>query len=368
MKSSNSPFRRVAKDLSVALLACLLPALCSSFAASAQSQAPSVETPAAVTIRKDQPDARETWRRALLRIPRPKRGCFAASYPKLEWREVACTAAPNVPYQPKSDAVGGKTDYSASVSNLLTMAEGGFGTSRVTSETGYAHGQPPELSNTYSIQINTSPFVTTACSGAADPSSCKGWQQFLYTSAGTAAFMQYWLVKYATTCPDGWHTYKQDCYRNSPAVTVPTVPITSLSSTVLTGSVNASTDTPDFSVGSSVYSTSGDDSVLYLSNGWNTAEFNIFGDCCGSVANFNAGAILFVNMHVDNGSSNAPNCIMEGFTGESNNLTLTGESLVVLLTSLPGIVFAETNDPPYSAPTCYAFNAASSKASQAAEH
>jgi hypothetical protein len=48
------------------------------------------------------------------------------------------------------------------------------------------------------------------------------------------------------------------------------------------------------------------------------------GDCCGSEATFNAGAKLGVNTVVHDGTTNAPTCVVDGYTGETNNLTLVG--------------------------------------------
>ena len=39
----------------------------------------------------------DAWRRSMERVPFPKKGCFKASYPGTEWREVTCTAAPTRP-------------------------------------------------------------------------------------------------------------------------------------------------------------------------------------------------------------------------------------------------------------------------------
>ena len=37
---------------------------------------------------------REAWRKAMVKIPLPKNGCFQASYPNKEWQEVPCSKAP----------------------------------------------------------------------------------------------------------------------------------------------------------------------------------------------------------------------------------------------------------------------------------
>src|SRR5262245_30557636 len=37
---------------------------------------------------------RKEWNDSMLRKPVPKKGCFNAAYPSLEWKEVACVAPP----------------------------------------------------------------------------------------------------------------------------------------------------------------------------------------------------------------------------------------------------------------------------------
>jgi len=36
---------------------------------------------------------REAWRKAMVRTPLPKKGCFQVSYPNKEWKEIACSNA-----------------------------------------------------------------------------------------------------------------------------------------------------------------------------------------------------------------------------------------------------------------------------------
>jgi hypothetical protein len=62
--------------------------------------------------------------------------------------------------------------------------------------------------NAFSLQLNSSFFTsTTACSGAAYPATCKGWEQFVHSNlAAQCAFIQYWLIAYNAPCPIGWLT------------------------------------------------------------------------------------------------------------------------------------------------------------------
>src|SRR2546425_7179839 len=49
---------------------------------------------------------REAWRKSMARHPLPKKGCFTASYPSTEWKEVPCSTAP-LPLHPPQEG-GGK--------------------------------------------------------------------------------------------------------------------------------------------------------------------------------------------------------------------------------------------------------------------
>ena len=66
------------------------------------------------------------------------------------------------------------------------------------------------------------------------------------------------------------------------------------------------------------------DSILNLAAAWQAVEFILVGDCCNSQANFNAGSTVVVRTTVHNGTTNAPTCLLTGYTGETNNLTLVG--------------------------------------------
>jgi hypothetical protein len=188
--------------------------------------------------------------------------------------------------------------------------------SGVTSDT------DPGGQSAFSLQLNTSFFDTTVCPSTSP--GCQGWQQFIYSNMGVA-FMQYWLLNYGQPCPSGWNTYGSDCWENSAnAAAVPVQPISNLANlSVTANAASGGTDSVVFSTGTVIYSASGPDSILKLSQGWNTAEYNLVGDCCGTESSFNAGSTIVVKTSVDNGTTNAPVCVQEGFTGETNNLTLT---------------------------------------------
>jgi len=279
---------------------------------------------------------RETWRKSLVQAPLPKKGCFKVSYPSKQWQEVACTKAPERPYPPakgkRPQTVGNGTDVSAQVtSGHISSAEGSF-----NSVTGVTSAS----SDTFSLQLNTSPFSTSVCSGH---SGCQGWQQYVYSNSGVV-FIQYWLLNYNATCPSGWNTYGGDCWENGPsAASVPVQAITNLVNITLTGTANAGgMDNFHMAVGSDIYSGANEDSILDLAQGWTAVEYNIVGDGGGSGISFNNGSTIVVKTSVNNGTSNAPSCIEEGFTGETNNLNLVNPCCPYG-GATPNIQFMQTN-------------------------
>src|SRR5947199_3329447 len=66
---------------------------------------------------------RVQWQKDIGKVPLPKKGCFSASYPKKEWKEVPCTPPSKFPNPPRSgprpNVVGNGNDISAQVTGLL---------------------------------------------------------------------------------------------------------------------------------------------------------------------------------------------------------------------------------------------------------
>jgi hypothetical protein len=300
--------------------------------ASAGSLSPAFAAPTADAAQ------REAWRETIVRTATPEEGCFQASYPSIEWKQVQCTAAPNRPYMPRSGAVsltvGDGLDYAATVPALLTGSVGTFPT--VTGVTSEKDGG----ANVYSIQLNSNFMSTAACNGI---SGCQSWQQFVYSSSSRSAFMQYWLINFGT-CPAGWNTFTPDCFKNSRAVTVPKQAITELANLKISGSaVTMGTDTLVFTTETQAYSTTGKDTVVDLATDWHASEFNVIGDGGGSKATFNKGSSVTVKIAVTDGSTAKPSCggVHAGTTGETNNLTLKACSGAG--GSSPSIQFIESN-------------------------
>jgi len=289
-------------------------------------------------------EARDNWRKSMTRVHIPRKGCFTASYPSMEWQETGCTVAPLVPHphpgakhaHPETVGDGGVYgDDTAEVTGVLSSAEGSFATvSGLTS------------ASTYSLQLNANTFTTSACSGAASPSSCRGWQQFVFSRSASQVFMQYWLLDWGTTCPGGWNTYNNgviNCWKNSSASSVPALSLSDLPSLSVTAETSGGTDTVILSTQSGNISAVGSDSVLDLAAGWNAAEFNVFGDCCSDEATFNTGSTFVVQTSVNNGTTNAPSCPATSTTGETNSLSIVG-SCCVYGGASPKIQFMESND------------------------
>jgi hypothetical protein len=318
---------------------------------------------------------RETWRKAMVRTPLPKRGCFQVSYPNKEWREVACSKAPARPVHPQRGGGnppvvggGGATDWSAESAGTITTAEGSFlSTNGVTSETDSLDG----LANSFSLQLNTRPITNSTtvalCKGAAVPSSCQGWAQFVYSNNApspycTCGYIQYWLVPYGgATCPSGWSPDVGDCYLNGNPVPISGVTIANLGLMTVTGEASGGTDTAIVDNGSGTLTATNSDSAVDLEQSWNVAEFNVFGNGGGSQAVFNGGSTgstIDVETSIIDGTTNPPACLDQSFTGESNNLNLanvTGSTTQLVCCSYggsPRIEFMETNATPPHTATC----------------
>ena len=332
-----------------------LPFLIVMFTVSAVAQTPGGQpaTPPANAQPDQAPSAQvlKDWSAGMAHTPLPGPGCFSSSYPNTEWQQAPCTTAPERPYPPargpRPNVVGNGTDVSAEVTTgHISEGIGSFDSvAGVTGESGQVGGTGGQVANTFSLQLNTNFFSgTPACNGAAVPANCQGWEQFVYSNAGVA-FIQYWLIAYNATCPNGWNTAGTDCWRNGAnSVSVPSQVIGNLANLSLRGLANTtgSQDEIIMAVGSTLYTATNPASMLNLYQFWTEAEFNIFGDCCSSQAIFNDGANLVVRSSVSSGTSSAPSCAGQGFTGETNNLNFISPPSASK-GSLPAVVFTESN-------------------------
>jgi Ig-like domain CHU_C associated len=351
---------QIATERSYALLVAL-----TLFSASAGADGAQLQTKLSNQVaRVTQPPIkaeRQTWRRRMAQTPRPKKGCFVSTYPQTTWQEVRCVAPPQRPLLPRKGkgvqpaTVGEGVDYSSQTTANTLTAEGSFDSvSGVTSEIGGG------AANAYSLQLNTNFFATTTCSGA--QIGCQGWEQYDLINGGTlgqaTAFIQYWLINYGSLCPNGWISFNAvDCWRNSHfGVGLPTQSIATLEEQALTGvaASGSADDSLALSIGSQLYSVTGDNVFPDLGQHWNATEFNVFGPGNASEAVFNTGSTIVVRTAVDSGTTAAPSCAREGFTAETNNLTLVGTPVPESEAQWPSIVFTESNAGNPSTASCSA--------------
>jgi hypothetical protein len=336
-----------------------------SLAPSASSAA-EIKKPATAAATRPEPvlsqqefRAQADWRAAIATVPKPKKGCFTAKYPSREWQEVPCVAGPDHPMPPRGGivplTVGNGDDVAAQApSGIINTAIGSFDSlANVTSESGQIGASGPDIANAYTLQINTDFFKTSVCAASPSP-DCRGWEQFVFENNNVShrAFIQYWLIKFNTTCPAGFQNFPSppDIYcvqlsNSSGAVGTTAVPVTNLGQVTLTGAASAGGDSITMTIGGTAFSRLGDNSVN-ASSGWTIAEFNVLGDGgsavgVGSTANFNAGAALQTRTRILYGGNAPPNCVAQGFTAEKNNLSF-GPTAPVGSGAGPALLFNES--------------------------
>jgi hypothetical protein len=391
MKFPSSASRPVTQVLNIMVVASLLSGTVSSRATAAPPEPAIAEATSSPAAERESTEV-ENWRKKILRTPRPSSGCFTAIFPETAWREVPCKTPPHKAYPPKRRGgirpgmVGGSScglglgpcDFSAEVNGRISEAEGSFGSiSGVTSECSVPCPDDAcplnptctsTLVNAYALQLNTNPFMTTTCSGSPSPSTCQGFEQFVYDSSGSG-FIQYWLQNYGpggTSCPtprsakcaegiqsDGWCPYPIPgdsnlyCVINAEqSASPPPEPINSLQQLKVTGfmaGVTGSDDSITVWDGNTnqLYSAFGNNYFLDLGKYWQDAEFNVFGDGNGDQAVFNTGSTIVVRTNVYSGTRSAPACYGQSFTAETNNLN-TGACCAFGGTS-PEIAFIENS-------------------------
>jgi hypothetical protein len=295
-----------------------------------------------------------SWQQAISHLATPGRGCYNASYPALVWHATKCADGPKYPLAPRPQLVGNGKDYSAVVTGKISQATGTFlDVSSGITEKGQINDSGPQDPNTFTLQLNTQFFSgSPACDGASDPSDCQAWEQFVFENDSEAhiVFMQYWLLDYDATCPSGWFTYSPDCYTDGPQVTFKGGRLTAadLATTTLTAkAVAGGNDSITLSRGTSASTASNADSMVDLASFWNTTEYNIFGDAGGGKAVFGADSTLEPTTALVATSNAAPKCVVEGFTAETNNLTLT-KTPAIGTQSSPTMESLETNGPTQS--------------------
>jgi len=341
----------------------LMAGFASPHAAAAQatpSEAPKSSAPKAATKKPSAEELkrRQEWSKSMEQVPLPKKGCFEAAYPKKEWKEVPCKKAPDIPMTPRTgprpQVIGNANDISAQApSGFISSATGSFDTvNNVTSMSSPIGNAGAAVNNAYTLQINTNFFNSTACAGSPNP-NCRGWEQFVYFTDGSAGslFIQYWLLQYNANCPATWNQFQFTgqtdiyCWRNATnSAGPPNVTAANLGQLVMTGNVSAGGDSISLSIGSNMFLATGDNSVNAAA-GWQIAEFNVFGaggnSGGGGQVTFNNGATVVPRTRVIYGGVAAPNCVAQGFTGETNNLNF-GPNAPVATPAGPAVMFTES--------------------------
>lgn len=306
------------------------------------------------------------WRRSVMHVPLPSAGCFKATYPSTTWERIACSKPPHLLYPVPRNAsrahatnIGDGNDYTANTSSVMSEAIGSFptvtGVTSVKSTPNPSFGNDCECgANSYTLQLNSSFFSTAACGST---SNCAGWEQFVYEnptgSSKGSLFIQDWLIPAnlsgSIKCPKGkgWESADGGCVQNSPSsVSIPNQNITGLSKLTETGEAASSGDSVYLAVGSTVYGMKNvqSDGITDLAANWKGAEFNVVGNAGGSVADFNSGSTISVNLQTDTGSTTAPTCKADsGTTGESANLSFVAAPSSPTKLTYPSIEFTESN-------------------------
>lgn len=325
--SARVPGGTVAAIAAIALAAALaLPAVAQAQAAAAQPHGTAAASSALpATEAAATASSRRLWQTEIARVPLPKKGCFAASYPARTWREVPCGPPSKYP-----NNVGYGNSVMARTSAPIASATGSFDTvtPAALAASGPARGMPSLiLPDAFSLQINTDYFDTGVCNGGA--AGCKGWQQFIYSRyqcSPACVFVEYWLRGYGATCPAGWQSAGSGghCYINSPTVPAPGLTAAQLQGATLTASAAAAIGGADSVVLTSAAgnaTATATTSPLGAAQAWREVEWNVVGDCCGSRVDFSAGTSIVPRVTLNDGTTMAPTCLVKGFTAESNNLS-----------------------------------------------
>jgi hypothetical protein len=352
-------FNFIPKGLALYLL--LMPLANPASAATKAKPRPAAATNATPPLSTEEFKRQEEWRNTITTKPQPKKGCFTAKFPSLEWQEIPCVNGPKYPMPPRSgivpETIGNGDDIAAQApSGIISSATGSFDTlTNVTSESGPIANAGVSHPDTYTLQINTDFFQTSVCN-ASPNTACRGWEQFVFENnpSNHRAFIQYWLINFDTTCPanfqsfpiGGGHNHCVQLSNLSGAVSTTTaVPVTNLGQVTLTGAASSGADSITMTVGGAAFSRAGDNSVN-ASSGWRIAEFNILGDGgdssgVGGTATFNNNASLVTRIRINYGGTAAPICVAQGFTAEKNNLSF-GPSAPVGSQPGPAVIFTES--------------------------
>jgi hypothetical protein len=317
---------------------------------------PATGAPTPVSVEK------EVWRKTLVKIPVPAKGCFTANYPALQWVAVPCVTVPlKGPASPRHyqgpAMVGNFIDYSAeSPKGVISVAEGSFPTVITSGEINRSITGVYSRKSQFSLQLNTNFFSTPMCDNApSGPSGCVGWEQFVLTndpgSPPGFLWIQFWLLYYGTPCPSGWGQSGSDCFYNSLGSGFPVLNIQDLTNISMTARAEENGTDSVLLLSTSPTGKGyahNSDSQLSLAAEWRIAEFNVFGDLTYHEAVFDPGTLIEVRVAADfvdrltGGVGDiypVPELIT--FTGETNNLNLVEPACVER--PIYAILFNESN-------------------------
>src|SRR5437868_1503392 len=81
----------------LALFFVLMPVANPASAAPKAKQRPAAATNVIPLLPNEEFKRQEEWRNAIATTPQPKKGCFTAKFPSLEWQEIPCVNGPDYP-------------------------------------------------------------------------------------------------------------------------------------------------------------------------------------------------------------------------------------------------------------------------------
>ncbi len=352
--------------LRIATAGALLASAAIGLAACGPSTVPAAPQGAGAMHRQRAVLAYAAWRDSLTRTQLPGAGCFEAHYPSTGWIRVACstepdasTAAPRqLPGAP--DNIGGGNGQIEAMILSPALIKGAIGSFPSVKGVKAEHSVPKNGGaslgpNTFSLQLNSNTFSTAACGPNV---GCKGWEQFVFGNnppsrhVPTRILVQDWLVATAgkpLTCPKKWNHSGNSCFVNGPrTLDVPYQSIKNLANISLQGESDLKGDGVFLTIGKTSYAVRNaqSDSMTDLAYHWSDVQFNVLGDAGSSIATFNPGATVAVQIQVDTGNPLvAPLCVLDrSTTGESNTLNYSAAPTPQPAT-YPSIVFAESNAP-----------------------
>jgi hypothetical protein len=186
MKSIQSVFHCLARIFpgiaAVCLLSCFVPVMTSSAETANKTTAPENKTTPTEKSKGKSSEARlrAQWQKDIARLPVPKKGCFTASYPSKQWKEVPCVAAPTRPFLPAQGTrpytIGGAAPCAGTpilppglcLNNRTGISADLRGRPFVTgNQISWVTGRFDTVSGTtsdrFSLQINTNFFATSWC-------------------------------------------------------------------------------------------------------------------------------------------------------------------------------------------------------------